>query len=279
MRQLALLTLIGLMVAVVSGGRSCAQSINIFGNAVPTNPALAINPAVRSSPVTRGVKFWSSEPGTIAGIRFYRAVASPQGYIARLYGADGTYLGSAALAHESGPLPGWQEADFASPIPILANTTYVASYYCPSGQGPEDAYGLSNSVTNGPLTAPANSAVGGNGVYNFGNVFPDRSRNATNYYVDIAFVSAIPAPYLILSFNPPNPRISASAPLGSVVAIIVASWSNGSPFTGSLSFAPPYSNDQGAFAISGNNLIINPSGPGLSADSNSTIDVTILASQ
>jgi hypothetical protein len=32
-----------------------------------------------------------------------------------------------------------------------------------------------------------------------------------------------------------------------------------------LSFAPPYSNDKGTFAISGNNLILNPAGPGVSA--------------
>jgi hypothetical protein len=51
------------------------------------------------------------------------------------------------------------------------------------------------------------------------------------------------------------------------------------PFTGTLSFAQPYSNDQGIFALSGNNLIINPSGPGLSAAPNSTQNVTIVATQ
>ncbi len=84
-------------------------------------------------------------------------------------------------------------------------------------------------------------------------------------------------PYLTLSFNPPNPSIAASAPLGSVVATITATWSDGGPFTGTLSFGPPYSNDNGVFAISGNNLIVNPAGPGISADANTTLNVTVVA--
>src|SRR5262249_17482366 len=45
-----------------------AQSpVSIFGNVVPPN-------SVEADPnaVTLGVKFWSTQPGTIAGIRFYR---------------------------------------------------------------------------------------------------------------------------------------------------------------------------------------------------------------
>ena len=63
------------------------------------------------------------------------------------------------------------------------------------------------------------------------------------------------------------------------MATITAAWSDGSPFTGTLGFAAPYSNDQGTFAISGNNLIVNPSGPGVSADANTTQNVTIVATQ
>jgi hypothetical protein len=253
---------------------SLAQSISIFGNAVPKNP---IDDALA---VTIGVKFWSSTSGTVSGIRFYRAAANPQGYIAKLFSADGTLLGSATLARESGPLPGWQEADFASPIPISPNTTYVAAYYCPIGQGAWDAFGLQNGVTNGPLTAPSGGSVGGNGVYNYGNVFPSSSYEQSNYYVDVAFIPAAAAPpYLILSFDPANPSISASTPLGSTVSAIKASWSDGSPFAGSLNFGPPYSNAQGVFAISGNNLIVNPAGPGMSGSANTTLNVTVVATQ
>ena len=154
---------------------------NIFGNAVPTNPTGG------GTKLTLGVKFWSSQSGTITAIRFYRAAVSSKGYVASLYSAGGTLLGSATLAHESGPVPGWQVANFASPIPISANTTYIAAYYSAAGQGAGDPYGLNNGATNGPLTAPAGSAVGGNGVYNFKNAFPNSSYYASNYYVDVLF--------------------------------------------------------------------------------------------
>src|SRR5437588_9257632 len=47
----------------------------------------------------------------------------------------------------------------------------------------------------------------------------------------------VPAlPTLSVSLNPANPTIAASAPLGTAVATVTASWSNGTPFTGTLTF-------------------------------------------
>ena len=134
-------------------------------------------------------------------------------------------------------------------------------------------------MTNGSLTAPAISAAGGNGVWDNGNVFPRSTYLSSNYYVDVAFAPTGSSRYLSLKFEPPNPTISSSAALGSVVATILASWSDGSPFTGTLSFGAPYSNNQGIFAISGNKLLINQSGPGVSSAANSTLNVTIIATQ
>ena len=257
---------------ILSGGQfTLAQSISIFGNAVPKDPTGG------GTKVTLGLKFWTSQPGTISGIRFYRAEVSSHGYVAKLYSAGGVLLGSATLAHESGSMPGWQVANFASPIPIKANTTYIAAYYSAVGHGAWDAGGLTNGVTNGPLMAPADGAVGGNGVYHYNNSFPNNSNESSNFYVDVLFAPTGAA--LVLNFNPPHPSIPANASLGSVVATISATWSDGSPFTGTLSFAQPYSNDQGIFAISGKNLIVNPSGPGLSADANTVQNVTIVATQ
>jgi hypothetical protein len=103
--------LFGLSLAVlVSAQDSLAQSINIFGNAVPSDPTGG------GKTVTLGVKFWSSQSGAISAIRFYRAAVSSQGYVARLYTAGGTLLGSATLAQDTGPVPGWQVANFSSPI-------------------------------------------------------------------------------------------------------------------------------------------------------------------
>ena len=248
------------------------KSINIFGNVAPNNPVEA-----DQSALTLGVKFWSTTAGSVSAIKFYRGAASPQGYIATLYSATGTVLGSVQMSQESGPVPGWQVAQFASPISISPNTSYVAAYYAPSGQYADDYYALSQGVTSGPLAAPASASVGGNGVYRQGNGFPNSLFEDSNYYVDVMFTPATAVPYLQLSVNPTNPSISSDSPLGSVVATITANWSNGAWFNGTLSFGPPYSNDNATFAISGNNLIVNPNGPGVSGDANTVQNVTIVA--
>ena len=78
---LALLTL---------GHAAAAQSpLTLFGNGTPKIP---VDPDTNS--VTLGVKFWSSQAGTIKGTPFYRAAQSASGYLARLYKADGTMLAS-----------------------------------------------------------------------------------------------------------------------------------------------------------------------------------------
>src|SRR5262249_1411900 len=145
--------------------------------------------------------------GTISGIRFYRAVRNPQGYVAKLYSAGGILLGSATTVQETGPVPGWQQVNFASPISISANTTYIAAYYSSVGRVAWAGNGLGQGMIGGHLTAPASSAAGGNGVYGYGNVFPSSSYQSSNYYVDVAFSPAAPTPLLSLKFDPPNPTI------------------------------------------------------------------------
>jgi hypothetical protein len=275
MPRRAVLVVLGLSLFVLTSvGEASAQSVSIFGTAAPSNASEAAN-----TPITLGVKFWSTEAGTVSAIRFYRGTTSPQGYVASLYSASGTLLGSVTMATESGPVPGWQVGTFASPIPISANTTYVAAYYVPSGEYLRVPEGLSQGVTTGPLTAPASSAVGGNGVYKPKQAFPTRSWEAANFLADVVFTPTAPTPYLTLSFSPASPSVASNAPAGTVVATITASWNDGSPFTGTLSFGAPNSNDQATFAISGNQLIVNPEGPGLSADGDTTQLVTVVATQ
>ena len=275
-RKIAFL-LVALPFALLVNPNECiSQTVSIFGNATPNNPVEADNAAV-----TLGVKFWSAQAGAISAIRFYRGAASPYGYVAFLYSATGGahLLGSVTMSTESGPVPGWQVATFAAPIPISPNTTYIAAYYAPTGQYADVYQGLTQGVTTGPLSVPASSTVGGNGVYVYGRGFPTSTWDNSNYFVDVLYTSAAPAPYLRLSFSPANPSVTSAAPLGTVVATINASWSNGAPFTGTLSFGAPYSNDKATFAISGSKLIVNPAGPGLSAYRGTTQLVTIVATQ
>jgi Domain of unknown function (DUF4082) len=92
-------------------------------------------------------------------------------------------------------------------------------------------------------------------------------------------ITVTSAPTLSVSLSPPSPTIASNAPLGTVVATVIASWSDGSPFTGTLTFGMPYSNDNATFAVSGNNLIVNPAGPGVSAYGGTIQNVTIVATQ
>jgi Domain of unknown function (DUF4082) len=264
------ITLAALLIVGLLTGRASAQSISLFTGQTPSNPVEA-----DYSAVTLGFKFYSTQPGTISGIRFYRGAKNSSGYTARLYSAGGTLLAQATLATDSCAVPCWEQANFASPVSIAGKTTYVASYYTSNGLYPDAYYGLTKGASNGPLIAPASSVVGGNGVYYYGKGFPNQTWEDSNYYVDVAFTPSTPA--LTLSFTPPKPSVPSNAPAGTVVATIAATWSNGAPFTGTMSFAPPYSNDNGTFAISGNNLITT--GAGLSADANTTQNVTIVATQ
>src|SRR5271163_2479123 len=189
--------LFGISLAMlVSGGESSAQSINIFSNTALSNASEG-----NQTPITLGVKFWSSQSGTVSAIRFYRGTTSPQGYVARLYSASGTLLGSVTMATESGPVPGWQVGTFASPIAISPNTTYVAAYYVPSGEYLRVLDGLTQGVATGPLTAPASSAVGGNGVYHSKLGFPKSTTTwNANYLADVLFTPT--GATLVLNFNP-----------------------------------------------------------------------------
>ena len=77
---------------------------------------------------------------------------------------------------------------FSSPVAIVANTTYVASYHSASGYFAFTSGYFSSAVSNGPLRALANGEDGTNGVYKYGTSgFPTNSYNASNYWVDVVF--------------------------------------------------------------------------------------------
>ena len=60
---------------------------------------------------------------------------------------------------------GWQQVTLPSPVPITANTTYVASYHAPTGHYAVDVSYFDTTFSNSPLRALADGAQGGNGVY------------------------------------------------------------------------------------------------------------------
>jgi electron transfer flavoprotein alpha/beta subunit len=140
-----------------------------------------------------GVKFESSIAGTITGIRFYKAAANTGTHIGNLWSASGQLLATATFTNESAS--GWQQVNFASPVLIAANTTYVASYFAPNGHysssqgyfyGPPSPGVGGATLTAGPLQALPATSTQDNGEYSYSSssIFPTNSTNATNYWVD-----------------------------------------------------------------------------------------------
>nr|WP_261404509.1 DUF4082 domain-containing protein [Chenggangzhangella methanolivorans] len=142
--------------------------------------------------VELGVRFSSSQNGSITGVRFYKGEKNVGPHSAALWSAGGAQLAAATFAQETAT--GWQTATFATPVAVSAGVTYVASYHTNGFYSADPGY-FANARTNAPLTAPG-AAGGGNGVFHYGaaTVFPDTLANASNYWVDVVFAPAAPPP-------------------------------------------------------------------------------------
>jgi len=162
----------------------------------------------------------------------------------------------------------WNTAKPASPVTLAPGNYCLA--YLPSDNTLSFRKGISTGINNsyfpvqfGPMPATfAANPSGGDGFH-------------WSLYATLTPGTAVP----VISLNPSNPSLPANAAKGTVVATIQVKMSDGSAFTGVLDFGTPYENDNNTFAISGNNLIVNPSGPGLTADANTTQNVTVVAQQ
>jgi Domain of unknown function (DUF4082)/Bacterial Ig domain len=140
--------------------------------------------------VELGVKFRTSVPGYVTGVRFYKGTSNNSGtHIGNLWTSTGTLLATATFTNETST--GWQQVTFAPVVAINPNTTYIVSYFAPNGHYSFDANYFVSGVTNGPLRALANGEDGGNGVFNYSSAssFPSQASNGSNYWVDAVFVA------------------------------------------------------------------------------------------
>ena len=120
------------------------------------------------SGVTLGVSVTPTRPGYISGIRFYKSAANTGVHIGALWTSSGTELASATFSNETAS--GWQQVNFAQPVPVRANTTYIASYYAPNGHYAADAqYFASQGAGIAPIVAPQSTASSPNGLYAYGS--------------------------------------------------------------------------------------------------------------
>jgi hypothetical protein len=159
------------------------------------------------SAVTLGVKIVPTRPGFISGIRFFKSAANVGAHVGALWTSSGTLLATAPFTNETAT--GWQQVNFAQPVAVRPNTTYVASYFAPSGHYAEDdKYFASKSAGIAPVVAPQSTTSSPNGVYSYGasSTFPSKSFNNTNYWVDVVMTTAG------VSDTPPSVTVQSPAP-------------------------------------------------------------------
>ena len=152
----------------------------------PSNPNEQDDDAVEV-----GVKFISEKEGYIESILFFKGNGNTGVHVGNLWTSKGELLSSATFENETGY--GWQKVNFDPPVPIEANTVYVASYYAPNGHYANDngdfAWGgIYHSA--GSLRFLDDGESGPNGVYMYSesSAFPKNGYSSTNYWVDVIFI-------------------------------------------------------------------------------------------
>src|SRR5256885_387053 len=183
------------LVAVLLGQISLPQTANAAAcpcsiwssSAVPGTPSEPDTAAVEV-----GTKFRSDVDGYVTGVRFYKGTGNTGTHVGHLWATDGRNLGTVTFAGETAS--GWQQATFAAPVGITANTTYIVSYYAPTGHYADDGgFFATRGVDNAPLHALQDGVDGANGVYRYGLAggFPTNTWQSSNYWVDVVFNTAV----------------------------------------------------------------------------------------
>jgi hypothetical protein len=167
-----------------------------------------------TSAVELGVRFRSDTSGFISGLRFYKYATNTGTHVGNLWTDSGALLASATFTAES--TSGWQLVTFATPIPITANTVYVASYHTNVGHyAVNTGYFAASGADAAPLHAPKDGVDGSNGVYRYGAAsgFPSSTYNSTNYWVDVLFsttAGTVSTPVTVNSITPARDAIGVA---------------------------------------------------------------------
>ncbi|WP_447008702.1 DUF4082 domain-containing protein [Saccharothrix sp. DSM 118769] len=131
-----------------------------------------------------GVKWRANGDGYVRGVRFYKGSGNTGTHTGTLWSSTGQQLATGTFTAETAS--GWQTLAFPVPVAVTANTTYVASYFSPTGKYSVDTeYFSRKSKYLEPLTGLQAGVDGPNGVFRSGAGFPDRTSVDSNYWVDV----------------------------------------------------------------------------------------------
>lgn len=158
--------------------------------------------------VELGTRFTPTVSGQAVGVRFYKAAEDSSSHTGALWSASGTKLASVKFSNESAS--GWQSAGFASPVNLVAGTSYVVSYH--TSDGYFATANFSGSSVTPDLSVPSVNA----GVYRYGTKsgFPTSTWNSSMYWADVAFVpssSSTPVPSTTTSSTSATPTATVSS--------------------------------------------------------------------
>jgi hypothetical protein len=114
-----------------------------------------------------GMKFQSSEGGTISAIRYWKDASEPAGgHVGKIWSSAGSLLASTTFVNETAS--GWQQQALTSTLTVQANTTYVVSvndvsHYVATNSGPyfpilNTDPGLFFPIVNGALPSLADGS-------------------------------------------------------------------------------------------------------------------------
>ncbi len=214
-------------------------------------------------------------PATIKSLSFYVTRASGHLRLG-IYdsGPNNDCAGGALRAQTNSFTPGSNKWNTAN---VITQVQLPAANYCLVALPSSNSLGFVKGMTTGVNDHCANFTFGSMPATFPANPF---CQDGFHWSLYATLTPAVAAPTLSLSFNPPNPSVPASSPAGTVIAQIVPAWSDGSQFTGTLSFGSPNFGDGGTFAIDGNdNLVVSATGPGLSGDGGTVQNITATAAQ
>jgi hypothetical protein len=141
-----------------------------------------------TSAVEIGVKFRTEVDGLITGLRFHKSATNTGTHVGHLWTRTGQLLATATFTNETAS--GWQEVTLGTPVPVVADTTYVASYHAPVGRySVNSSQFATGGVDSPPLRALRDGEDGGNGVYGYGpsGTFPNSTFQSEGYWADVVF--------------------------------------------------------------------------------------------
>ncbi len=189
---------------------AAAPAISLFSpSAVPTDLS-----SEDVAFVNLGVKFSSSQSGTIVGLKYYKSIGDGGTHVGSLWSGTGTLLASATFTGETAS--GWQTVTFSNPVSISAGTVYVASYFSHGYYANTENY-FTTPQSNGPLTAE-------NGYFSYGSdqAFPTTVSNGTNYWIDVIFSPTNTANEVPVGTNDNGYSVTENTPITFAASTLLA---------------------------------------------------------